>query len=256
METVGFIQHAELLDSRVQEPGSYPFSIPAIAALRQKLVLHPCVTIFVGENGSGKSTLIEGIAVAAEFNAEGGSKQFSFATRRSESSLFRALRIARSSRRPRTGYFLRAESFFNVATNIEDLDREPAFAPPIIDSYGGRSLHEQSHGESFWALVEHRFGPSGLYILDEPEAALSPARQLMLLKRIGELVAQGSQFLIATHSPILMGYPNALLYLLSSRGIEPIEYEAVEHVRIAKDFLENRETVLRDLGLPSTARQR
>src|SRR3712207_6225437 len=134
------------------------------------LALHPSVTFFVGENGSGKSTLIEAIAVAAGFNAEGGSTNFSFATRRSESPLHRALRLVRRARRPRTGFFLRAESYFNVATHIEELDREPAPAPRIIDSFGGRSLHEQSHGESFFTLLMHRFGAEGLYLLDEPEA--------------------------------------------------------------------------------------
>lgn len=236
----GFIQHIELVEQRVPSLATYPFSIPAIRALRERLALHPRVTILVGENGAGKSTLIEGIAVAAGFNAEGGSNQFAFSTRSSESELGRCLRIARTERRPRTGYFLRAESFFNVATNIEELDRVPALAPPIIDSYGGKSLHEQSHGESFWALVQHRFGPAGLYILDEPEAALSPRRQILLLARIAELVEQGSQFVIATHSPILAAAPGALIYALSAEGIRSIPYEDTDCFVVTKAFLEDR----------------
>jgi predicted ATPase len=135
---------------------------------------------------------------------------------------------------------LRAESFFNVATNIEDLDREPALAPPVIDAYGGRSLHEQSHGEALWALVMHRFGPCGLYILDEPEAALSARRQVQLLKRISTLVEEGSQFLIATHSPIISAIPGALIYAMSETGISPVEYEQTEPFLVTRNFLSGR----------------
>jgi predicted ATPase len=156
-----------------------PFSIPAIREL-DELALDPKVTFLVGDNGTGKSTLVEAIAVTAGFNAEGGSKNFAFASRSSESELHRHIRIARGARRPRDGFFLRAESYFNVATEIERLDAEPGGAP-VIDSYGGLSLHEQSHGESFLALLRNRFGGDGLYILDEPEAALSPNRQLAML---------------------------------------------------------------------------
>jgi predicted ATPase len=185
--TPGFISHVQLVIERVPLEAGFPFLLPAIRALHEKLVLDSRATILVGENGSGKSTLIEAIAVAAGFNAEGGTMNFRFASRPSESQLHRAIRIARTERRPRTGFFLRAESFFNVATHIEALDRQPALAPPIIDSYGGKSLHELSHGESFLALVRHRFGSDGLYILDEPEAALSPSRQLTLLSWLHEL---------------------------------------------------------------------
>src|SRR5205085_2393360 len=148
---------------------------------------------------TGKSTLIEAIAVAAGFNAEGGTKNFRFSTRSSESDLNEALVLARGVKRERDGFFLRAESLFNVATEIESLG--------VLGYYGGRSLHEQSHGESFLALVGNRFGGAGLYILDEPEAALSPSRQLALLKIVDHLVQNmRSQFIIATHSPILMAY--------------------------------------------------
>ena len=198
------------------------------------------VNVIIGENGAGKSTLIEAIAVAAGFNPEGGTMNFNFATRASESPLHRALKLVRSVYRPRNTFFLRAESFFNVATNIEAMDAEPAVAPPVINSYGKRSLHEQSHGESFMALLQHRFGPHGLYILDEPEAALSPARQLSLLVRMAELVAQGSQFIIATHSPIVMAYPGALIYELDKAGIERCDYDRLEHVTLTRDFLNDR----------------
>jgi predicted ATPase len=193
---------------RIENPDAYPFSIPALHSL-ERIDLDPRVTFFLGENGSGKSTLLEGIAVAAGFNAEGGSQSFSFSTRASESSLHRALRLVRGVKRPRTGYFLRAESYFNVATEIERLDAMPGGGPRIINSYGGRSLHAQSHGESFMALIRNRFGPQGLYILDEPEAALSPRRQLALLAAMQNLASQKCQFIIATHSPILLAYPGA-----------------------------------------------
>jgi len=199
------------------------------------------------ENGSGKSTLLEAIAVSLGFNAEGGSKNFSFGTRRSHSELHQFLRIAKGYRRPRTGYFLRAESFFNVATEIERLDKEPFSGPLIIDSYGGRSLHEQSHGESFLALMNERFSGEGLYILDEPEAALSPQRQLAVLSRIHDLVLEGSQFIVATHSPILMAYPDARIYQCGPGGLAPIAYEDTEHFQITRNFLANPQRMLRTL---------
>jgi predicted ATPase len=200
------------------------------------------VTFFVGENGSGKSTLIEAIAVAAGFNAEGGSRHFNFATRRSESKLHEYLRLARGVRRPKTGYFLRAESYFNVATTIEKLDEDPFAGPPVIESHGGVPLHEQSHGESFLALVKNRFWPNGLYVLDEPEAALSPQRQLSLLTLIHELAFRRQcQFVIATHSPIILACPGATLYCLSSEGIAPVAYKETEHYALTRDFLLNPE---------------
>jgi predicted ATPase len=154
----------------------YPFCLPAVRTLQQ-IDLHPKVTYFVGENGSGKSTLLEAIAVSLGFNAEGGSKNFRFDTRRSHSVLNEYLRIVKGVKRPRTGFFLRAESFFNVASEIERLDEGPG-GPPVINSYGGRSLHEQSHGESFLALMLERFSRQGLYVLDEPEAAHAIERAL------------------------------------------------------------------------------
>jgi len=239
-----FIRHIELLPERIADPNAYPFSLPALRKLT-KLKLDPHVTFFIGENGSGKSTLVEAIAVAAGMNPEGGSRNFKFGTYSSESMLHRALRIARGYKRPRTDFFLRAESFFNVISNIEKLDSEGGFGPPIKSYFGNLNLHHVSHGESFMAMANHRLGPNGLYIFDEPEAALSPQRQLALLARIHELVQARSQFIIATHSPILMAYPGALLYSLSERGIEQVEYEQTEHFALTRDFLLDRERYLR-----------
>jgi predicted ATPase len=227
---------------RVASFDEYPFSLAAVRNL-DVLKLHPGVTYFVGENGSGKSTLLEAIAVACGFNPEGGTKNFRFGTRASHSQLNQYLTIGKSARRPKDGFFLRAESFFNVASEIERLDSE-GFGPPVIDSYGGKSLHEQSHGESFMALMMNRFGGNGLYLLDEPEAALSPQRQLAALARIHDLVIHGSQFIIATHSPILMAYPDAYIYAFSSDGIERIDYYDTEHYRVMYDFVVNPKRML------------
>ena len=233
-----YVGRVSLLRDKVDTFYRYPFSLPAIKYF-EHIDLHPNVTFIVGENGSGKSTLLEAIAVALGFNAEGGSKNFRFDTRRSHSELHEFLRIARGYKSPQDGFFLRAESFFNVATEIENLG--------VDSSYGGRSLHEQSHGESFMTLMRERFRDHGLYILDEPEAALSPSRQLETLTRIHELVQQQSQFIIATHSPILMAYPDAAIFQCGRGGIGPIAYEDTEHFRITRDFLTHREKLLRVL---------
>jgi predicted ATPase len=248
------VSHVELRRDDVPSFDQYPFSLPAVRHL-DRLELHPQVTFLVGENGSGKSTLLEAIAVAWGFNAEGGTKNFSFGTRASHSELDGYLRLSKGVRRPKDGFFLRAESFFNVASEIERLDAEPAPSPPVIDSYGGRSLHEQSHGESFLALLMNRFGGKGFYILDEPEAALSPQRQLAVLSRIHDLVVDESQFVIATHSPILMAYPNAKIYSLSVEGIREVGYYETEHYQVTQRFLANPKRmldVLMDQGADST----
>jgi predicted ATPase len=244
----GYLRSVRLERATVASFDDYPFSIPAIRHL-EDFALDPKVTFLVGENGSGKSTLIEAIAVAAGFNAEGGTRNFAFATRRSESELHRHLRLVRNPARPRDGFFLRAESYFNVATEIERLDADIGPPTNVIDSYGSVSLHEQSHGESFLALVRHRFRGHGLYILDEPEAALSPNRQLSMLALMHDLVERrGSQFLVATHSPILMAYPGAAIYLLeASGGMRRIAYEETEHVRVTRDFLGNPERFFKHL---------
>jgi predicted ATPase len=244
-----YIAEVALKREAVESFDRYPFSLAAVRPL-ESLELHPAVTFFIGENGSGKSTLLEAIAVASGFNAEGGSKNFSFGTRPSHSELHRYLRLAKGHPRPRDGFFLRAESFYNVATEIEKLDAEPSNAPPIGPSYGERPLHEQSHGESFLALLLNRFYGEGLYLLDEPEAALSPSRQLSVLTRIHDLVQQKSQFIIATHSPILMAYPDAYIYSFSPQGIQRVAYQDTEHFRITRDFLANPKRMLNVLLAP------
>jgi predicted ATPase len=241
----GFIREAVLLREQVEDFDAYPFSIPAIHELRS-LKLNPRVTFLVGENGSGKSTLIEAIAIAAGLNAEGGSRNFQFSTRSSASELHQHLRLVRGIRRPRDGFFLRAESFYNAATYLDELAQQNPTA--AYASYGGRSLHERSHGESFLALLEHRFGGDAFYILDEPEAALSPLRQLTLLAVMEDLVnTRGSQFIVATHSPIIMAYPNATIYLLSQDGISEVGYEETQAFSLTRDFLNNRERYFREL---------
>lgn len=223
----------------------FPFTLSAVRFL-DSLHFHPNVTFIVGENGSGKSTLLEAIAMVCGFNAEGGTKNFNFSTRSSHSDLYKYIRLSKGIARPRDGYFLRAESFFNVATTIENLDKEPG-GPPIIASYGGKSLHEQSHGESFLALIMNRFGGQGLYILDEPEAALSPQRQMALISRMHDLVNQNSQFIIATHSPILMAYPKASIFVLGPSGIKKMAYEKTEHYQVTKEFMNHYPKMLKIL---------
>ena len=241
-----YVRAAELRRERVASFDVYPFNLPVVRQLR-RLEFSSAVTVFVGENGIGKSTLLEALAVAAGFNPEGGSRNFAFGTRASHSELHAHLRLVRAPSRPRDGYFLRAESFFNVATQIEELDKVPGAGPRIIDSYGGQSLHEQSHGESFLTLLQQRFRGSGLYLLDEPEAALSPTRQLAALARMHQLVESGSQFILATHSPILMAYPGAQLLGLSDGGIAPLDYDHTEHVVVMRHFMNDRASLLAEL---------
>ena len=238
MISTQYLSRISLRRDKIASFDDYPFCLPAIRSFEQ-LDLHPNVTFLVGENGSGKSTLLEAIAVSLGFNAEGGSKNFRFSTRGSHSDLHEYLRIAKGVRTPRDGFFLRAESFFNVATQIDNLG--------VIDSYGGRSLHEQSHGESFLSLMTNRFSGQGIYILDEPEAALSPQRQLAVLSRLHDLVLDDSQFIIATHSPILMAYPDACIYQCSREGITRVAYEETEHFQVTRDFLLNPDRMLRVL---------
>ena len=242
-----FLLQLTLDGGKVPSFKEYPFSLPVVTTL-ETIDFHPQVTFLIGENGSGKSTLLEAIAVSMGLNAEGGSRNFHFATRRSHSPLHKFLLLRRGLKRPSTSYFLRAESYFNLATEIERRDRAFSKDPfKIIHTYGNRPLHEQSHGESFFALFENRFYANGLYLLDEPEAALSPSRQIQFLSLLHDHVKAGSQFLIATHSPIIMAYPSAWIYLLGDGAMRRVEYKQTEHFKIAHNFLARPEKMLAEL---------
>jgi predicted ATPase len=217
---------------------SYLLQLPVVKWLlkSEKLEFTNEVTFFAGENGTGKSTIIEAIAICAGFNAEGGSKNFSFSTKQSFSNLFKYLTLSKSAHE-KDGFFLRAESFYNVATQVDEMGLN-------LEGYGGQSLHNQSHGESFISLVQNRFRGNGLYILDEPEAALSPSRQMTLLAEMKRLVDKQSQFIIATHSPIVLAYPNATIYQISEDSLRQVEYHECENYKITKQFLEQPERML------------
>jgi len=220
----------------------YPFTLPVVEGLLRSggVELTAPVTFVVGANGSGKSTLVEAVAVAAGFNAEGGTKSFRFSTASTHSALADGLVLQWGARKPRNGFFLRAESFYNVITEIDRLGAG--------GSYGGRSLHLRSHGESFLALMRHRFGPEGFYVLDEPEAALSPQGCLAVVALIHELVGAGCQFLIATHSPILLAVPGAQILELDDNGdLTPVDYDAASPVQLTRAFLEDPQRTLRYL---------
>lgn len=245
MEAVKFNQYiraVELNKEKIDSFSRYPFCLDAVKNL-SLLALHPKVTYIVGENGTGKSTILEAIATAFGFNPEGGTQNFNFSTMNTHSDLYKYIKLIKGVKRPKDGFFLRAESFYNLATNIEELDKEGVGAP-IIASYGGVSLHKQSHGESFFSVFINRFSGKGLYILDEPEAALSPSRQMAMLARIHELVEEDSQFIIATHSPILMAYTNSIIYELKD-GFNEVGYKQTEHYQVMKQFINNTENMLK-----------
>ncbi len=237
-----YLLDVKLLRERITTPDRYPFSLPVVRHLSQ-LSFHPNVTFFVGENGTGKSTLIEALAVACDLNPEGGSANFNFSTRATHSQLENYLRVARQGLPP-DSFFLRAESLYNVATEIDRLG--------VNQSYGDVSLHEQSHGEAFFTLFEKRFGfrrpdrppVPGLYFLDEPEAALSPNRQLQFLALLHQYCKGGSQFVIATHSPIIMAYPESWIFVLDSTGIRRVPYSETEHYLVTKRFFDHPKRML------------
>lgn len=238
-----YIRTFQLKKEQIASYDQFPLNLPIFRSF-DELALHPNVTYIVGENGTGKSTLLEGIAIAFGFNAEGGTLNFKFANYDSHSNLDQYLRLVKGTHQAKDSFFFRAETFYNVATHIEELDSQPAFSPPIIDSYGGKSLHEQSHGESFFATFVERFQGNGLYILDEPEAALSPLRQMSMLARIHELVQQGSQFIISSHSPIIMAYPNAKIIQIEEDGMHESKLEETKHYSIMKQFFEDKNRLL------------
>jgi len=220
------------------EAGSYLRGIAAIHQV-EELSFGKAVTFFVGENGSGKSTLLEAIAVAYGFNPEGGTKNYCFSTYDSHSDLHQAVRLSRGPRRAAGGYFLRAESFYNVATKEDEYSRGPGGVP--------QHFHEKSHGESFLALAQNNFRANWFYLLDEPEAALSPQRQLTLLMEIHRWARQGAQFIIATHSPILLGLPDAQILCFDEGRIHPCSYEETDSYQVTSMFLNHREEMLRRL---------
>ena len=213
---------------------SYLREIEALKDLKT-LDFNSNVTFFVGENGSGKSTLLEAMAIASGFNPEGGTKNYSFSTYDSHSELYDAVRVVRGSRKARWGYFLRAESFYNVATMEERYADE---------GHESQKYHEKSHGESFLALAQNQLRPGGLYFFDEPEAALSPQRQLTLLTEIYNCAADGSQFIIATHSPILLGMPGAEILTFDNGLIHICEYEDTESYQVTEMFINDRKRLL------------
>ena len=231
----GFIDAIRLKRDEVESFDQYPFCIPAVRHLH-RLEFHPAMTFFVGENGSGKSTLMEAIAVKTGFNAEGGGRNLNFATAETHSCLKDYVVLERSPAHATDGFFLRAESFYNVASEIDRLG--------VDYGYGGKSLHAQSHGEAFLSLLCNRLQGDGVYLFDEPEAALSPQRQLSVLTLLHRLVYHRSQLIIATHSPILLAYPHARIYRFSEGGIDEIKYTDTEHYQITRDFLNRHERML------------
>lgn len=241
-----FIRTVNLKREQIHSYDQFPLNLPVIRNF-QEITFHPSVTYIIGENGMGKSTLLEGIAIALGFNPEGGTLNFNFSSYDSHSNLDEFLKIVKGLNRARDSFFFRAETFYNIATNIEELDKEPSPGPKIIDSYGGKSLHEQSHGESFFSAFMERFQGNGLYILDEPEAALSPLRQMSMLARINDLVNQGSQFIISTHSPVIMAYPNAKIIQLTENGMSEAKLEDTNHYSIMKQFFEDKDRLLHHL---------
>lgn len=240
MSTEPYLESIHLNRGFVRSWDEHPFSVPAIRHL-EALELHPHVTFFIGENGTGKSTLLEGIAVLEGFNAEGGTRNYRFATKETHAKdLPYCLGVRRGPRGKlrRDGFFLRAESFYNVASYADDVGAELGAV---------RSAHELSHGESFLALMANRLTGGGLYLFDEPEAALSPQRQLSFLVRLHELIDNDSQFIIATHSPIIMAYPQAWIYRFSDQGIERVEYKETEHYKVTHAFMTRTDKMLMDL---------
>jgi len=239
MERKPYLREIQLMRKAVSSYDAYPFDIPAIRSL-SSLQFHADVTFIVGENGSGKSTLIEAIALGLGFSLEGGPKSIQSITHNNASPLFEYLKLIRSYKLPKDNFFLRAESFYNVATYME------TNAAEYLRSYGG-TLHGKSHGEAFLAVLTNKLKGDGLYIFDEPEAALSPSRQMTALVAIDQLVQKRSQLIIATHSPILLAYPSAVIYQLDENGIKQISYEDSPHYQITKGFLDDYKRMVKML---------
>ena len=234
-----FIDGVKYEQDDVKNKNIYPFNISSIESL-DKLKFSKPVTFLIGENGAGKSTFIEALAIRLRLNPEGGSQNIVFKTTDSHSNLSDYLTVYSSGNLPKTKYFLRAESFYNVAAEVQRLVEEDKFIG-LYNAYGGNLL-KYSHGESFIKLVKNRFEPNGLYILDEPEAALSPLRQMTLLCLINDLVKEGSQFIISTHSPILLSYKNAEIFNLDD-DFNKINYKDTDIYKTYKMFLEDPDSM-------------
>lgn len=235
-----FVREVVLRRDKIASFDDYPFALPVVRALHS-LALHPKVTFLLGENGAGKSTLLEALAVAVGLNAEGGSRNLRFKTRDSHSPLSEYLRVVRGVGRPADSFFLRSETLYTMATALED---------PSLDAlrhYGDQTLHNRSRGEALMAVVTNRLGGGGLYLFDEPEAGLSPTRQLAFLAAMHQLVRRGSQLVLATHSPILLAYPDSCIYDLTDGKIVERRYEDTDHYRITADFFAHRATMLKEL---------
>jgi len=237
--------HSLEIDNPCSNNG-FPFSVPAIKALDGPLKLHPKVTFLVGENGMGKSTLLEGLADKWGFSEQSGNRSKMFGTRDYYTALAPQMRLSRSSDRPMDGFFLRAESLYNFATEMDELEKEPYCGTGYFN-YGGKSLHERSHGESFLTLFLERFDGHGLYLLDEPEAALSATRQMAFLVRLHDLVNDFSQFVIATHSPIILAYPHAIIYQFDDDGIHEVSYRDTQAYDVTTRFLKDPERMIERL---------
>lgn len=240
-----YIQSLELQRDKIESFKEYPFNLDVVKHL-EKIDFHKNVTFILWENWTGKSTLIEALAIQYWFNPEWGSKNFNFATQDTHSKLSKKITISKGFTKPNDAYFLRAESFYNLATNIDELEKDWW---GIIDYYGWRSLHKQSHWESFFSLFLYRFFWNWIYILDEPEAALSPEKQLAFLVRLHELVKQNSQFIIITHSPIILSYPNSKIIEITEKWINKVNYKDTKHFETYKMFLDNPEYMLKKLEI-------
>lgn len=261
--SIPFVRGVRLRRDSVPRSTTYPFSLAAVQQV-ERLRLERGITFFAGENGTGKSTVLEAIAILLGFNPEGGSTDLRFETvARASSSLHEQLELVTLDGSADDGFFVRTEGLFNLATEVDRQDEEmEAIAReakrwsgvtmtgyrPLSNRYGGgRSLHQQSHGEAMLALLSNRLGGGGVYLLDEPETALSPLRQMALLSVMHRLTRSGSQVIIATHSPILLAYPGARIYRFDEDGISETEYEETDAYRVTRDFLDHRERSLRTL---------
>jgi predicted ATPase len=240
----GFVEAFELKEEEISAEAwkDYPYTIPCVKGMG-RLKMHPAVTFFIGENGSGKSTLLEAMAVRLGFSAEGGSRNYQFSSRDTHSGLHEHLRLSRRPYREHDHFFLRAESFYPLMSKVEEYEMGPGSHEPFA-GWGGKTPHERSHGEAFLAMLTKRMSGDGLYLFDEPEAALSPKRQMSALVRIHDLVMEHSQFIIATHSPILLAYPHSIIYECGEHGIRPVKYEDTDIFRTTRDFLMRHEKMV------------